>query len=133
MRLRPVEDVIAWQVAREVAAEVYRRTRTRPFDEDPALRSDLRRAARSIMANIAIGCERPHAGGFVRCLRRASGSATELRGLIALTVDVGLLRPREAFGMLVRVAEAARLIDGWSARVDSRRRRTMQAGSGRVN
>jgi four helix bundle protein len=133
MRSRPMEEMIAWQVAREVTTEVYRRTRAKPFDGDPALRSELRRAARSIMANIALGCERPSAREFIRCLERASGSTTELRSLIAVTVDIGLLERRAAFGMLVRVAEVARLIAGWHTLVQLRQRRPVQRGSDRIN
>ena len=133
MRSRPMEHMIAWQVAREVATEVYRRTRARPFDGDPALRSELRRAARSIMANIALGYERHSAREFTRCLDRASGWTTELRSLIALTTDVGLLERRAAFGMLIRVAEVARLIAGWSTLVQLRQHRTIQHGSDRIN
>jgi four helix bundle protein len=133
MRSRPMEEMIAWQVAREVTTEVYRRTRAKPFDGDPALRSDLRRAARSIMANIAVGCERRSAREFARCLERASGSTTELRSLIAITVDVGLIERRTAFGMLVRVAEMARLIAGWNTLVQLRQHRPIQRGSSRIN
>ena len=57
-RVTRFEDLVAWQKARIVAREVNRATRAPAFRVDRALVSQMRRAATSIMSNLAEGFER---------------------------------------------------------------------------
>jgi four helix bundle protein len=52
------EDLLVWQKARELIHRVYQLTRQRVFNGDQALRDQMRRAAVSVMSNIAEGYER---------------------------------------------------------------------------
>jgi four helix bundle protein len=56
--IRKFEDIEAWQMARELANFVYEATSERGFSSDFALRDQIRRAAISIVSNIAEGYER---------------------------------------------------------------------------
>lgn len=49
------EDMQAWQKARELTARIYELTRTGEFTKDYALRDQIRRAAISVMSNLAEG------------------------------------------------------------------------------
>lgn len=57
-RIQRFEDLAAWQRAREVTTDVYAVTRGEAFGRDFVLVDQLRRAAVSIMSNIAEGFER---------------------------------------------------------------------------
>ena len=52
------EDIQAWQKARALNKELYRRTRTGPLARDFTMKDQLRRASLSVMLNIAEGFER---------------------------------------------------------------------------
>jgi four helix bundle protein len=72
---------------------------------DPALADQLRRAARSVTANIAEGFERNTRGDFSRFLAMAKGSAGEIRVHLYECRDLGLLEPG-TFETLKAQAEA---------------------------
>lgn len=72
-----------------LAVEIYRVTRTFPSDERYGLTSQIRRAAVSIMANIAEGSAKRGAREFRRYLDISIGSLSELTALILLATDLG--------------------------------------------
>ena len=78
MALHSYEDLIAWQKAVDLVAEVYRATRSFPKDELYGLTAQLRRAAVSIPSNIAEGQGRLSTGEFKQFLGHARGSLYEL-------------------------------------------------------
>ncbi|MDH5606893.1 MAG: four helix bundle protein, partial [Anaerolineae bacterium] len=49
------EDIESWQLARELTNLVYELTNTGTFSKDIGLRNQIRRAAGSVMHNIAEG------------------------------------------------------------------------------
>lgn len=121
MPTRRLDDLIIWQIAREVAAEVYRQTLDKAFDRDPHLRAELRRSACAIMANIAVGYEADTAGALARGFNRAAQAASELSSLVQLTTDLEVLRRPVVAGMLLRVSEVSRLIRGWQRALRTQR------------
>ncbi len=52
------EDIEAWQGARALVKAIYDATGQGPFAHDYGLRDQIRRAAVSVMSNIAEGFER---------------------------------------------------------------------------
>ena len=62
------EDIKAWQKARELAQSVYRVTSIGRFARDFSLRDQIRRAAVSVMSNIAEGFEREGNKEFLQFL-----------------------------------------------------------------
>jgi len=85
-KIERVEDIEAWQMARELVADIYKCSRDGSFRRDPSLRDQLRRAAISVPANVAEGFGRKTNKDFANFLYIAKGSATEvispLRGLL---------------------------------------------------
>ena len=66
--IKYLEDVEAWQTARELTLSVYALTKRKPFALDYGLVDQIRRAAVSIMSNIAEGFESQTDKTFVRFL-----------------------------------------------------------------
>ena len=74
------EDLRVWREARALTRQTDEITRRESFAADWALSMQMRRAAVSIMANIAEGFERRASSAeFARFLRMAKGSCGELR------------------------------------------------------
>ena len=73
------EDIEAWQKARELTREVYAASNTWLFAKDYGLRDQIRRAAVSIMSNIAEGFERGGDKEFGQFIAQAKGSSAEVR------------------------------------------------------
>ena len=76
--LQKYEDLIVWQKAMDLVAEVYRVVKFLPDEEIYALSDQMRRAAVSIPSNIAEGQERSTTKDFIKYLFIAKGSKAEL-------------------------------------------------------
>ena len=81
------EEIEAWQVARALTRHVYQLSNQGAFARDFGLRDQMRRAAVSIMSNIAEGFESRTQSLFIEFLGRAKGSAGELRAQAYVTLD----------------------------------------------
>jgi len=78
-KIEKFEDIEAWKKAREVAKEIYAISNEGLFARDFGLRDQIRRAAVSVMSNIAEGFERGGDVEFRRFLAIAKGSAGEVK------------------------------------------------------
>ena len=89
----PYERFEAWQMAHELALEIYRVTDRWPKEERFGLTSQLRRAALSAPTNIAEGAAKRGNREFRRFLDIALGSLSEVSYLLRFSRDRGLLTP----------------------------------------
>jgi four helix bundle protein len=106
------EDIEAWQKARRLVCDVYRVSGEARFGQDFGLRDQVRRAAVSVLSNIAEGFERGGRGEFIRFLSIAKGSAGEVRAQLYVALDQSYIG-RETFDELVaRATEVGRMIGG---------------------
>ena len=85
------EDIEAWQGARALVAATYRSTDQGSFARDFGLRDQVRRAAVSIMSNVAEGFERGSDKEFRHFLFVAKASAAEVRSLLYVALDLGYI------------------------------------------
>jgi four helix bundle protein len=85
------EEIRAWQTARTLTKQVYEVSSRAAFARDYGLRDQLRRAAVSVMSNIAEGYESETQEQFIRCLGYAKASAGEVRSQLYVALDVGYL------------------------------------------
>jgi four helix bundle protein len=107
------EDVEAWQKARELTNAVYSCSGKGAFAKDFGLRDQIRRAAVSIMSNIAEGFERGGSGEFVQFLSIAKGSASEVEAQLYVAFNQGYIT-QEQFDSIKTVAlSTKRLIAGF--------------------
>lgn len=88
-KIEKFEDILGWQSGREICNLVYRLTQTGSFSRDYGLRDQMRRAAVSIISNIAEGYESQNNRTFVRYLFIAKGSAAEVRAQAYIALDQG--------------------------------------------
>lgn len=109
-QIRRFQEIEAWKKARELAKEIYAVTGADGFSRDLSLRDQMRRAAVSIVSNIAEGFARQTDREFVQFLYMARGSASELQSQLYVASDLGYLG-REDFTRLYGMAdEVSRLI-----------------------
>jgi len=83
------EDLAVWQKARDLTNVVYALTNEVQFARDFGLRDQIRRAAVSVMSNIAEGFERGGNPEFARFLAIAKGSCGEVRCQLYIAGDQG--------------------------------------------
>ena len=120
-RVERFEDLIAWQKARLLTAEIYRVTNQGPFARDFGLRDQICRAAVSVMSNIAEGFERNRAAEFHQFLSIAKASCGEVRSQLYVALDAGYLK-RDVFdAMRSRAEEVSRITGGLRASLAQRR------------
>jgi four helix bundle protein len=81
------EEIHSWQKGRELCKLVYNVTRQTAFARDYGLRDQMRRAAVSIMSNIAEGFESQNNRTFTRHLYIARGSDAEVRAQAYVALD----------------------------------------------
>ena len=95
MRIDRFEDVEAWQLARELACKVYGLTRKTDFSRDFGLRGQIQNAAGSSMHNIAEGFDSESNPEFVRFLRYAKRSCTEVQSELYVAMDQNYITKAE--------------------------------------
>jgi four helix bundle protein len=106
------EDIEAWKKARQLTKEIYALSNEGTFARDFGLKDQIRRAAVSVMSNIAEGFERSGTGDFLRFLAIAKGSAGEVRSQLYVAYDLTYV-DEERFGKLADAAmQISKLLAG---------------------
>ena len=114
-RIERFEDIKAWQLAKELVVEVYKVSARDPFVKDFGLREQIRRAAVSIMANIAEGFERESDKEFQRFLVIDKGSAGEVRSHLYVASELGYVSAGEFERLKQMSEETSKAIQGFIA------------------
>ena len=107
------EDIDSWQKARSLTREIYRVTKRPEFRSDHGYSEQIRRAAVSAMSNIAEGFERDGTKEFIQFLSIAKASVGEVRSLLYVAFDCGMLRNDEFTALYDESMEVGRLIGGF--------------------
>jgi len=81
------EDLHVWQKTREFVRLIYSFSKLERFAEDFALKDQIRRAASSIMHNIAEGFGAGSDSEFIRFLGYARRSTTETQSQLYIALD----------------------------------------------
>ena len=87
MLVKNFEDLEIWKDARALTRGIYHLTRDSKFSKDFGLRDQIRRAAVSIMSNIAEGFERGGNQEFIQFLYVAKASCGEVRSQLYVALD----------------------------------------------
>jgi four helix bundle protein len=112
-KIERFEDIDAWKIARELTKIIYEVTAQGKLATDFSLRDQLRRAAVSIMANIAEGFEREGNKEFRQFLATAKGSVGEVKSLLYIALDAGLTSSEQFNRIMALADESSRLIAGF--------------------
>ena len=95
------EEIEAWQKARELSRAIYACSQGGKFAKDFGLNDQIRRAAVSVMSNIAEGFERGGTSEFSHFLSmaKAEGSVGEIKAQLYVALDQGYIN-RDQFNSL---------------------------------
>jgi four helix bundle protein len=117
------EDLKVWQKARELANLIYAATRQDSFTRDFGLVDQIRRAAVSVVSNIAEGFERGSYTEFIQFLYIAKGSCGEVRAQLYIARDQKYL-PEATFQQCHALAvEISRMLSGLADHLKSSQQR----------
>jgi len=95
MKIERFEGIDAWQMARELTQKVYRLTKKPGFAKDYGLKRQIQDAAGSSMHNIAEGFDSETNAEFIRFLRYAKRSCTEVQSELYVSLDEEYISPNE--------------------------------------
>jgi four helix bundle protein len=112
-KIERFEQIEAWQTARELTKQIYRLFNTGEFARDYGLRDQMRRAAVSVMSNIAEGFESRTTAMFIEFLGRAKASCGELRAQTYVTQDVGYLDQLQSTQLMALAEKCSRQISNF--------------------
>jgi four helix bundle protein len=107
MPITRFEDIEGWQLARVLAQEVYKVTRSGSFARDFSLCDQINRASGSAMDNIAEGFDGGSNKEFVRFLSYAQRSCSEVQSQLYRALDRSHIN-QEQFNALYEHAAHAR-------------------------
>jgi four helix bundle protein len=106
------EDLQSWQKARVLANAVYDLTAQSAFSKDLNLRRQIQDAAGSVMHNIAEGFDAGTDPEFIRFLKLARRSASEVQSQLYLALDRHYVTPSQLSATYELATETKRLING---------------------
>jgi len=113
MQITKFEQIEAWQVSRRLSYLVFEATGSSGFRRQSELRSQLRRAATSAMANIAEGFNAGSDAEFSRFLRISRKSATEIQSHLYSALDTSSIDDLQFNTLYGKAEEVKRLIGGF--------------------
>lgn len=87
MKIERFEDIEAWKLARELTRKVYELTKGDAFSKDYGLKDQIREATGSSMHNIAEGFDSETNAEFIRFLRYAKRSCSEVQSELYVALD----------------------------------------------
>jgi four helix bundle protein len=108
--IKRFEDLEVWQEARIIVQHVYRATSDRDYSRDLSLRDQVRRAAVSMMANIAEGFSRRSNREFVQYLFIAKASSAEVQNHLYVALDQGYVSQEQFQRLHDRIDRYARQV-----------------------
>src|SRR5947209_8459252 len=110
--IRRFEEIEAWKESRLLTRAIYDCSAAGAFSKDFPLRDQMRRAAVSVLSNIAEGFERGGDREFVQFLSIAKGSSGELRAQLYIALDQGYITPERFDVLYGQTVKISRLIAG---------------------
>ncbi len=114
------EDTEAWKAARVLTQKAYVLCRREPLSRDFGLCDQLRRAAVSVMNNLAEGWESIHLAEKKQAYGYARRSCGEVRSMIYVLIDNHFITTGEQDDLLAHCQLTGKLITGLIHAVDRR-------------
>jgi S23 ribosomal protein. len=112
-RIERFEEIQAWQKARDLNKELYEITKNASLTKEFSLRDQIRKAAVSIMANIAEGFGRRSKKEFANFLNMAHGSAAEVQSHLYIALDQGYIEKRVFENLYTKTEEVSKMIQSF--------------------
>ncbi len=118
------EDLQSWQKARELTNLIYDLSGCPEFARDVRLSGQIQDAAGSIMHNIAEGFDAGTNPEFIRFLKIARRSASEVQSELYLALDRRYVSQEQLASAYALATDAKRLINGMIAYLRKNQGRT---------
>src|SRR3954471_20725605 len=113
-------ELLVWKRSQDLALEVYRSTTSFPKEERYGLAAQMRRAAVSVISNIAEGCGRQGDRELAYFLRIARGSVRELECQLLLARDLSYIEEETGTNLNESCDEISRMLTGLIGTVRSK-------------
>ncbi len=113
MKIERFEDIQSWQEARVLVNRVYDISLQGSFAHDAGLRDQIRRAAVSVMSNVAEGFSSQGNKSFVRYLYIAFASLAEVQSQLYIALDRKYLSKEEFEECYEQCTTTAKLVSGF--------------------
>lgn len=113
MSVKKFEDLEVWKNARQFSVMIYQITEQGNFKKDFGLKDQLRRAAVSIVSNIAEGFERNGNKEFVQFLSYAKGSSGEIRAQLYIAKDLDYINEEQFNELSEKITMISKMIAGF--------------------
>jgi four helix bundle protein len=112
------KELLVWKQAHRLALDIYRGTQQFPHEERYGLVAQMRRAALSVVSNIAEGSGRQSDREQSRFLRIARGSVHEVQCQLLISRDLGFLTSDKWLVLDGAVQEISKMIHGLVSSLD---------------
>ena len=112
MTVKHFRELIVWQKAMDLVADVYRATELFPKTEVFGLVNQMRRCAVSVPSNIAEGQGRATTKDFMHFLHMARGSLQELETQIAIAHRLNFIPAEAEAALMSSLTEVAKVLAG---------------------
>lgn len=109
---KPHKRLVVWQRSIELVREIYQVTARFPAEERYGLTSQMRRAAVSIVSNIAEGAARQGTAEFLQFAHTALGSLSELDSQVEISRTLGFINSADFDHINNQMDEVDRLLLG---------------------
>jgi len=106
------EDIIAWKKAREFVNEIYNTIETSKIQYDFTLKNQIKKAAISVMLNIAEGFGRRTDKEFRQFLVISHGSLSEVQSALYIALDRKYINNEKFSSLYNRCTEISKTIMG---------------------
>ena len=120
MKINSYKDLIVWQKAMDLAAEIHLLSKAFPREELYGLTSQVRRAAVSVPSNIAEGQARQSTAEFLNFLSIAQGSLAEVDTQIMLAQRFHYLTSETATKAVSLSIEVSKMLSSLRAKLTTR-------------
>jgi four helix bundle protein len=111
-KIERFEDLQSWQKARQLTNLVYDLSSHTEFTKDFRLRGQIRDAAGSAIHNVAEGFDAGSNPEFIRFLKMARRSASEVQSQSYLALDRNYINDEELISAYNLATESKKLING---------------------
>ncbi len=127
--IKKFEDLRAWQSSRELVKLVYDTTNIGAFQKDFGLRDQIRRAAISVMSNIAEGFGAGSDAEFVRFLGYSRRSVSETQSQLYAALDIKYLSQEQFDEIYKKANEAERQVNAFIGYLSNSRKQSVRENS----
>lgn len=116
-----------WRSARDLVNQVYSQTNIGSFARDFVLRDQIRKAAISVMSNVAEGFDAGYDGEFLRFLSYSFRSTAEVQSQLYIALDQGYLSQADFDLILATIVDVRKKIRRLSAYLAEHKRTGLSA------